>query len=262
MQNNFDGFFGSTYLRVAAIGVLGILALFLLVETLSVAGAIGYPTTAPADTITVTGDGTASAVPDVAKINYFVSEAAKSVAGAQAAATTKSNAALAALKADGIADADVKTTAYNVAPQYTYTQCVPGVLCPNNGGTITGYEVSESIEVTVRDTSKAGDVLQKLGALEVENISGPNFTQDDLTATEAAARADAIAKAKSNAQTLASQLGVHLGRVVSFSEDAGSPVYPVMYAMGATDSKAAAAPSLPTGTNETTSHVTITYEIR
>jgi uncharacterized protein YggE len=263
MHTKFDEFFGNTFLRASVICVLGILALFLLVETLSAAGAIGYSTATPTHTITVSGDGTAKAVPDVAKVTYTVSESAKSVAAAQTAATTKSNAALAAMKSEGIADKDVKTVSYNVSPQYSYTPCVPGVMCPNNGSVITGYQVSQSVQVTVRDTAKAGDVLQKLGTLEVQNVSGPDFTLDDPDATQAEARADAIAHAKHNAEVLAGQLGVHLGGVVSFSENGSTPTPYPMYAMGAGMAMdKATAPSLPVGQNETTSHVTVTYEIR
>jgi uncharacterized protein YggE len=257
---SFDDVFSTGYVRIAVTGVLAILALFLLVETLATAFSIRHPSTPPADTITVSGQGSATVVPDVAKIDYSVTEDAKSVADAQTAATTKSNAALAALAADGIADKDVKTIAYNVSPQYSYPTCPPGVFCPNSSGTITGYEVSQTLEVTVRDTSKAGDVLQKLGSLGVSNISGPNFTVDDPTTVESEARADAINKAKASAALLAAQLGVHLGRIVNFYEDNGAQP-PAAYGVSAMTSGKAAAPVLPTGENETTSSVSITFEI-
>ena len=74
----------------------------------------------------------------------------------------------------------------------------------------------------------------------------------------------AIADAKSKAQALATQLGVSLVRVVSFTENAGGGYpRPVAYAMasGATDVKAVA-PDISVGQNNTTDDVTITYEIR
>lgn len=251
--------------RIVQMGALalGLLALFLLVQTLTSVRDLWHDSVPATDTITVTGQGTATAIPDVAKITYTVTESAKSVGVAQTAATTKSNAALDALKAFDIADKDVKTLSYNVSPQYTYSSCVPGTACPVSSPTITGYEVSQTIRVTVRDTAKAGDVLQKLGTLGVQNISGPSFAMDDDNTVQVAARADAIAKAKANAELLAKQLGVHLGRIVNFSED-GSQPYP-MYGVSSMASgkamDAVAAPTLPVGQNETTSNVSITYEI-
>ncbi|MEJ0053656.1 MAG: SIMPL domain-containing protein [bacterium] len=252
--------------RIVQVGAfaLAMLALFLLVESLSVIRDLNHPSAPATDTITVSGQGTANAVPDVAKITYTVTETAKSVGDAQTAATKKSNDALAALKDSGIEDKDVKTLAYSVSPQYTYPTCPPGVFCPNNTATITGYDVSQTIQVTVRDTAKAGDVLQELGTLGVQNISGPNFTVDEDGSVKAAARAEAIADAKEKAQALAKELGVRLGRVVNFYEETGGQPYP-MYSQSAFGGKAmdmAAAPSLPTGENETTSTVSITYEIR
>src|SRR5665213_840893 len=104
--------------RLVQMGSLALimLALFLLVQSLISLRELQHPSTPATDTITVTGDGTATAVPDVAKITYTVTESAKSVADAQTAATKKSNAALDALKTSAIAEKDVKTLSYNVSP--------------------------------------------------------------------------------------------------------------------------------------------------
>ena len=63
---------------------------------------------------------------------------------------------------------------------------------------------------------------------------------------------------------LAKQLGVPLGKIVNFSESSGGYPYPLAYGMGGgvSDSKAAVAPTLPTGQNTYTASVSITYEIR
>jgi uncharacterized protein len=177
------------------------------------------------------------------------------------------------LKAEGIADADVKTLGYNVNPQYAQngtTGCPPGAMCPmivpnGNSNTITGYQVSQTVEVKVRDTSKAGDVLQKLGTLGVQNISGPDFMVDDPTAVENDARGKAIDDARTKAETLAKQLHVRLGSVVSFNENGGGypgPVYSSLSKVGGAAMDMAPAPSVPTGTNETDVTVSVTYEIK
>lgn len=259
--------FGSVTVRIALTGVLAILALFLLAQTIVSVTGLTDPTTPPAKVITVNGSGRAVAVPDIAKIDFSVTETSKAVADAQSATTKRANAALAAIKEAGIADKDVRTLSYNVSPQYTYPQCPAAdtriSYCPSTP-TITGYQVSETVEVTVHDLTKTGDILQKLGTLGVQNISGPQFTVDDDAAVQSQARADAINKAKTDAVRLADELGVHLGKIVSFSESNGGMPYPVyaktMSAGAAMDSSVA--PSLPTGQNEYTANVSITYEIR
>src|SRR6266403_4215618 len=92
--------------RYAAAAALMVLALFLLVETVSVASGIGRVDTSNVASITVTGTGKASMAPNIADISFTVQENAPVVADAQNAATKRTNDALAALKKLGVADAD------------------------------------------------------------------------------------------------------------------------------------------------------------
>jgi uncharacterized protein YggE len=267
MNNNLlEGIIKDNGARIAIGGVLAILALFLLAQTISISmnfGRSGVPAT---DTITVQGDGQATLAPDVARISFTVQNAASTVAEAQAATTKQANAALDFVKGQGVAEKDVKTLSYNISPQYSYPNpCAPGALCPDSARVpkIVGYEVSETVQVTMRDLSAVGSMLGGLGKLEVQNVNGPAFALDDATAGYDAARADAINKAKIQADLLAKQLGVHLGKIVNFSESSGGYQYPMMYGLGASaDVKAAPVPNVPTGENTYSASVSITYEIR
>jgi len=262
---NIQEFLGQGALRLVAAGLMVTLSIFLLAETISTASHFGRAEGTPAtDTITVSGTGKASMAPDVAKITFSVQHTEPKVADAQAATTEQANAALAFVKEKGIADKDIKTLSYNVYPQYEYARCFAGEVCPPNTPKISGYQVSETIQVTVRNLDLTGDLLQGLGSLEVQNISGPNFTLDNPNAGQDAARANAIDDAKVKAQILARQLGVRLVKIVNFNESTGG--YPVMYSTMAKDSVGgmggAATPEVPLGENEYNSTVSITYEIR
>jgi uncharacterized protein len=252
--------------RYAAAAALGLLALFLFMQTLDLLmRGIGRAETYPTNTITVEGTGEATAIPDIATISYTVTERGATVAAAQEASTAKTDAALAFLKGAGIEEKDIKTTSYNVSPEYEYQNpCYVGDCPAYSNPRIIGYTVSQSIEVKVRETSKAGEVLQGLGNTGVQNIYGPNFTVDDTDAAREEARAEAIAEAREKAKNLAKDLGVSLGRVVSFYE--ATPGYPA-YGYGgmmdmAMEAKNVAAPTLPVGESETQVTVNITYEIR
>ena len=249
--------------RYAAAAALGMLAIYLLVMTGDQIRRFGYGDNPPVNTITVTGTGKSAVVPDIAYISFDVQESAPVVADAQAAATKRANDALAAMAALGIADKDVQTTGYNITPQYQGTACAPGMACTQPvSNTITGYQVSQSVTLTLRDTSKAGDVLQKLGTLGVQNVSGPDFATDDDTAVTDDARGKAITDAKQEAQVLAKQLGVTLGDVTNFSENSGPyPVYDSMSAKTSGLATPAAAPTLPVGQDQHTVTVQVTYEI-
>jgi uncharacterized protein YggE len=254
-------------IEYAAVATLFVLACFLAIEAISVAQNFGRPANPATDTITVQGAGQATMAPDVAHISFSVQNTAVDVASAQAATTKQANTALDFVKGQGVADKDVKTLSYNISPQYSYPNpCPPGAMCPAYSGTpkITGYQVSETVQVTMRDLTKVGEMLSGLGKLGVQNVNGPDFALDDSSAGYDAARADAINKAKIQADLLAKQLGVSLGKIVNFSESSGGyayPMYATAFGKGSADS-AVPAPNVPVGQNTYNASVSITYEIR
>lgn len=266
-EHPFREIFGDNGVRIALTGVLAILALFLLAQTIVAATNFGRPSVPATDTITVQGTGQATLPPDVARITFTVQHSAAAVADAQTKTINQTNLAITYLKEQGIADKDVRTLSYNISPEYSYPNpCQPGMICPAyvNSPKITGYQVSESIQVTVRDLSAVGTILGGLGNLAVQNVSGPNFALDDSTAGYAAARADAIEKARTQAELLAKQLDVRLGKIVNFSESSNGGGYP-LYAMemrGAADQKSAPVANVPAGENTYNASVSITYSIR
>jgi uncharacterized protein YggE len=216
--------------------------------------------------ITVSGQGEASAVPDVATFSFAVSADAKTVADAQASVTASTDALLKALAGLGIAEKDIKTADYSVYPKYEYqgVSCSANMICPPGKQVQTGFTVTHSLTVKVRDAAKIGEALAAAGDNGATNISGVSFTFDNPDRLEDDARAAAIADAKAKADKLAKDLGVSLVRVVSFSENgSGNPV-PVAMEYRAADGKGGGEPSptIPTGENKVASNVQVTYEIR
>ena len=239
---------------------------------------IGRGNNAPVNTITVQGTGEVIATPDTADFSYTISEDAATAAAAQDKAATKANAVLAAVKAAGVDAADIKTTSYNLSPKYEYTQTGAQsnvmIACPYNYGTpcpptgrqtITGYTVSESVDVKVRKIDDAGALIAKITALSVSSVSGVNFVVDKPEAIQDQAKAKAIADAQAKAKVLAKELGVSLSRIANFSDSSGPIYYGKSYAMDSTASSGATpapvTPDLSIGQNTVTSNVSITYEI-
>lgn len=259
-----DSILNNGGVRAAVIGVLAILALFLLAETITIAGSFGRSGAPATDTITVQGDGQAALPPDVARVSFTVQNTAKTVSDAQAATTKQVDAALGFVKGKGVEEKDIKTLAYTISPQYAYpAPCSAGARCPvYDTPKIIGYQVVESIQVTVRNLSLVGELLGGLGTLEIQNVNGPSFVLDDPTAGYNVARADAISKARAQAELLAKQLGVSLKKIVNFSESSGGYPYQMAFA-GVMEAKSVApVPDVPVGENTYTASVSITYEIR
>jgi len=225
-----------------------------------ICGGDGYDrNNTPKDTITVSGKGEVIVKPDIATISFSVLAESMDVGKAQTDSATKMNNIIAFLKNNGIDEKDIKTTDYSIYPRYDY---INSTIAPYNGTQkLAGYDVSQTVEVKIRDLTKAGSVLGGIGSLGVTNISGLTFGVDKEDAVKIQARDLAVTDAKTQAQNLAKSLGVRLVKITAFSE---SNNYPIYYAMGAAKDMAVSsvAPQLPAGQNTITSNVSITYEIK
>lgn len=220
----------------------------------------------PQSTIMVSGTGEAYAIPDIATFSFSVIEIGGTVKQAQEKADQKINKTLAAIRESGVEDKDIKTTGYNVYPKYEWNQPTCVIYpCPSGRQVLTGYEVNQTITVKVRDTEKVGDLVTRVGAAGVSNISGVEFTVDNRDQYVAEARAQAIAEAKTKAKELAKQLGVRLGKILYYNENGNYPIYYGEGMGSGGDMRVSSAPmkaELPTGETKITSDISITYEIK
>ncbi|MEI6316313.1 MAG: SIMPL domain-containing protein [bacterium] len=216
-------------------------------------------------TIDVSGAGDASAVPDMATINFTVEAQGKTVAIAQNLVSVHVNQAMDFLKNAGIDTKDIQTTNYNAYPEYS-TPCGSNTICPQNSSQVSkiiSYRASENVSVKIRDINNSGKIVDGLGAVGITGISGPDFSIDNPDAVQAQAKQKAIDDAKQKATVLAKQLGVHLGKIVRFSGDASGGVMPMAYDMKSSVAGVAMSPvsNLPSGQNKYSANVVITYEI-
>ncbi|HRY30867.1 MAG TPA: SIMPL domain-containing protein [Candidatus Paceibacterota bacterium] len=215
--------------------------------------------------ISIAGEGEVVAVPDIATFNFSITEASENVELAQSAASEKTNKALKYLKDNGVEEKDLETSSYNIYPKTRWiSEVCSDYYCPGGYEEIIGYEVSQTVTVKVRDTSKAGDLLSGIGSLGISNVSGLSFTSDDRDALEEQAKKLAIEDAQAKAKELAESLGVRLVRVVGFYEDSGSyPMYDYGYEeAGGMGAKSVASPDIPVGEQKITYTVHVDYEIK
>lgn len=255
--------FTQPYMRaiVAVFGVTAILAL--VAYSYLTFKEAKYTYTGPV-IVNVTGKGEAVAIPDIATFSFSVYAEAETASAAQDKSATGVNEILSYLKEQGVEEKDIKTLYYNLNPRYEYMEqiCNSYGYCPVGERVLRGYEVSQSVEVKVRDTAKAGDLISGVGSKGATDISGLQFTVDDEEATMAEAREKAIADAKAKAEVLAEDLGVRVVRMTGYWEN--TPSYPYGYGGAAMSEsvKDYVAPSTPSGENTTTVQVNISYEVR
>lgn len=252
---------------------LGMLAVFLLVLTISAVKSYGYIGTgiSPTDTIQVEGEGQVVAVPDTATFSVTLQNTAADVQTAQTKTTEQANATLNYLVQQGVASSSIQTTDYEISPQYSYSQAAcpmiasadgTPVYCPPGKQVLTGYQVSETLSVQVTDTAKAGALLAGVGTLGAESVSGLSFTVSNQDALMEQAQQKAITEAQGKAQALAKSLGVRIVGVVGFTENNNTGiVVPMAFAANAT-AASAPTPEISAGENTIKDDVTVTYEIQ
>lgn len=219
------------------------------------------------NTITVSGTGKVTAIPDVATFEFTVTQTAATVAAAQTAATAQLNSAYNALTSAGVASSDIQTTSYNINPHYENQGGVcngMNGICTPSKSVLTGYDVSQTDQIKVRNLANAGSLFTTIGSLGVQSVDSLQFSLDNPETVQSEARAAAISDAQTQAETLAKELGVKLVAVVNFTDNSGSPTpYPIMYSMAASSgAMAPASPTVSTGQEQVTENVSVTYEIR
>ncbi|MEK7067616.1 MAG: SIMPL domain-containing protein [Patescibacteria group bacterium] len=207
--------------------------------------------------INITGQGKVVAMPDIAKIQLGLQTEDKSVAKAQKDNTDKMNAVIDKLKKDfNIDDKDIQTANYNIYPQYDWA---------NNRQVLRAYQVSQSVNVKIRDLNKISDILTAVGQAGLNQVSGLTFDVDEPENLKQQARELAIKNAQEKADALAKIADVKLGKVISFSEYSNEPPVPMpyeSYAMkGAGIGGGGAAPAVEAGSTEIIMTVNVEYEI-
>ncbi len=211
------------------------------------------PATAPEHTISVSGLGRVTTTPDVADVRVGVMITREKVRDAQAAAATAMQGVIAALKKAGIADKDIQTTSLSLQPVYDYSS-------NGNPPRLTGYQIVNSVQATVRKLDTISDVVDGALTAGATTLDGITFRVDNPAAAEAQARDAAMKDARAKADALARAAGVSINGVSSISEQSGSVPVPVPY-LQAGGAKDAASTPIQVGTNEVDVSVSVVYLI-
>lgn len=160
------------------------------------------------------GTGSVTATPDQLQFSVHVSRQAAEADDALAAASAMVRRVTSALKDEGIAAKDIRTTAVSVSPTYRYV----------NGESIrTGYRSSQSMRVLVRELDQAGTAL---GAAtdaggDAVRVGSVSLTVGDTSGLQERARQKALAESRQRAAQLAEAAGRELGEAVFITESGG-----------------------------------------
>ena len=206
--------------------------------------------------IHVTGSGSVVGEPDIATLNLGVSVEKKTVAEAREAAAAAMTAVIVSLKANDIAENDIRTERFSIYPQYDYT---------DNGRVLRGFSVNNTVSAKVRELERLSDVIDAAAEAggDIIVVNSIQFMIEDTTLLQTQARGLAVKNAEAKAQTLADASGVTLGKPVTITETSHAASPPVPYAEEAAFAAASARSSTPIEAGEltVTVNITIVYEI-
>jgi uncharacterized protein YggE len=161
-------------------------------------------------TIVVSGTGRVSVVPDVADLRLGVSVMKPKVDEARTEAAATMEAILAAIDVAGVARRDVRTTLLSIQPRFEYRE--------GKAPKLTGYELANVVEVTIRDLRRLGDVVDGAIGAGATSMDGLTFRVADPAPIEKAAREAAMADARARAEVLAGAAGLKIDRVAEVVE--------------------------------------------
>jgi uncharacterized protein len=214
----------------------------------SLAGAVGLPDLAGAqdaageNTVTASGVGTATAVPNEAQMSFGVESRAATAKAAVAANADAMRKVINALR---------QARAREIATQWVSVYPVS-----RDDGGIDGYTASNSVSA-VSDVGEAGSLIDAAVEAGANSISGPGLSSSSSEELYRQALAKAVSEARERAQVLAKAAGRSVGEITAIVE--GSAATPLPYAERA--ALDASMPIVP-GEQETTATVSVTFSLR
>jgi len=204
-------------------------------------GRSATPTTG--STITVTGNGTVDSTPNQASFDFGVTTNGATAAQALSRNSAQARQIIDALKKAGISATGIQTTQVSLWPQTS-----------SNGREITGYQASNSVDVTAA-LGRSGALVDAAVGAGANNVDGPNLDTADKTALYNQALDKALSDARQKAQAIAGASGLTLGTVLKVHEGGNAMPEPLF----ADAARSAAAPPIEAGTQKIQASVTVTY---
>jgi uncharacterized protein len=206
-------------------------------------------------TVSVTGQGMVNVPPDTATVTVGIDVIRPDLGESQEEAARQATAIIEAVRAIGVSEQDIQTANYSVNILRDYSES-------GNPTDITGFEVMNQVNVTIRDIDAVGDLLDAVVGAGANSIWGVQFFVDDPRPFATEARVAAVEDAREKARQLAEAAGMELGRVVSISEGYTAQPMPLP-AMGRGGGMAESSVDTPiqAGTSQITVDVSMTFEL-
>ena len=164
----------------------------------------------PVSEITVSASGDVRLVPDKATVSFGVTTQEATAEEAQSKNSEAVDNVIAVLTKNGVEEKSIRTSYYNMYPQYDYS----------DGGEqrIIGYVVTTSMSVQDQNIEDLGKLLSACVSAGINNVESVSFLCSGYDEAYRRALAKAVAAAREKAEALAAAAGKTLGDVVNVTE--------------------------------------------
>jgi uncharacterized protein YggE len=152
--------------------------------------------------ISVTGNAEIKVAPDEVALTLGVDSHDKDLAVAKVDNDKRIKKLLNLAHAAGVESKNIQTSALTMGPEYS-DEKIPKLL---------GYQVSQTVAVTLTDLSKYEDLMTNALKVGVNRVDGINFFVADPKKYREDARLKAVQAAREKAVAMASQLGQTIGK--------------------------------------------------
>ena len=210
--------------------------------------------------VTVTGHGQMSLAPDTAFVSLGMETTGKTVGEAQRQNRLVMNKVVERLRALQIENERIQTASFAVSPQYRPPpKRSEGPAAPPE---ITGYIISNTITVEVRNLDRVGPVIEESLAAGANQFQGLHWALRDEQQAKLGALKQAATKAREKASALSEALKVRLIRLLNATEQSHivQPVPKMSRSMMAMEGGGGEAPVF-SGEIKVEATVTLVYEI-
>lgn len=166
--------------------------------------------------------GEARVTPDRAQIFVGVQTRAATAAQAGADNASKTRAVIAAVRARNIPAEQIATSEYNLYPEYGQEQPREGPQTPR----VIGYVANNTVRIEVRRLDQVGAIIDAALAAGANMVNTIQFFASNVDAARRAALAEAVARARGDAEALAKAAGGSVGSLLELNTQV-SPVRPM-----------------------------------
>lgn len=206
--------------------------------------------------INVTGYAEQEVAPDTAYITIGMESTASDVQKARSENNLVMNQVTNAVKTLGVTKEDLRTTDFNMTPNYD-----------TNGRKIVSYTVTNNLRIRVSDFDLIPRIIEKAGQAGANRVMGMTFTNEHADTIKNNLIKEAVHNGRSAAEAAAMAAGGQLGKVKEINISGRTPSYTRAYT-GAMNArlmmKAESADMTPVeaGTNTLSETVSMTFYIQ